>query len=470
MYDHGTTILGGAYEGVTRAGRDARPVFSLLQGQQVLGQGAQDILDQVPVRVKAANPVTNGSAIKFGAAVALDGEVLVIGVPGEDSETDPMGFDTGSAYVFEREAGSWVEKQKLASPSEAPFENFGTAVGVALGDEGVDYVIVGATGGAGAAYVFKRMSGGSWEFDATLAQDEPQAGDLFGASVAIDYFEPNNSQNGDKVFIAAVGAPQNRSKDGSVSIFQAGSTTWSGPQEFFGENGDLMGVALAMAADTVVAGSEGLDGTGFNGGGAFTILAANQQPSGVYKYNLASIMQPSAPETGVGQGLSVAAEHKPALLVSAAAIGFPLSDKVALNAGLVLIFGLGSVSSPYTESAVIEPTGLGQGASFGTSVALSNQILAVGAPGVGTDGAVFLYDMGATIETWILAGALTIPDLPPVGNCRGGEAVALEGLTAAVGCPSFNGYENEGTFVYVGPIFSDGFESGDTSAWSATVP
>ena len=128
------------------------------------------------------------------------------------------------------------------------------------------------------------------------------------------------------------------------------------------------------------------------------------------------------------------------------------------------------MSSPYTESAVIEPTGLGQGASFGTSVALSNRILAVGAPGVGTDGAVFLYDMGATIETWNLAGSLTIPDLPPVGNCRGGEAVALEGLTAAVGCPSNNNYDDEGTFVYSGSSFSDGFESGDTTVWSATVP
>ena len=68
---------------------------SLLPGQQVLGQGAQDILDQTPVRVKAANPVTNGQSINFGAAVALDGEVLVIGAPGEDSATDPMGFDTG---------------------------------------------------------------------------------------------------------------------------------------------------------------------------------------------------------------------------------------------------------------------------------------------------------------------------------------------------------------------------------------
>ncbi|MGB5660297.1 MAG: hypothetical protein WBO54_12505 [Thermoanaerobaculia bacterium] len=424
------------------------------------------------MRVKAANPVTNGSFIKFGAAVALDGEVLVIGAPGEDSETDPMGFDTGSAYVFEREGAGWVEKQKLTSPSEAPFEVFGTSVGVALGDDGVDYLVVGATGGAGSAYVFKRMSGGSWVYQATLAQDEPQAGDRFGASVAIDYFEPNNSQNGDKVFVVAVGAPFNRdetgtsSQQGSVSIFQAGSTTWGGSQDFFGEHGDLMGTALAMAADTVVAGSEGLDGTGFNGGGAWTIVAANQQPSGVYKYNLGSTMQPSAPEVGVGQGLSVAAEYKPALLVQAAAIGFPLSDEVALNAGLVLVFPLGGG----TESAVIEPTGLGQGASFGTSVALSNQILAVGAPGVGTDGAVFLYDKGATIETWILAGSLTIPDLPPVSACFGGAAIALDGVTAAVGCPSNNNYDNEGTFVYSGSSFSDGFESGDTSVWSATVP
>ncbi len=452
-------------------------LYSLLQGQQVMGQGAQDILDQIPVRVKAANPVTNGSQIDFGAAVALDGEVLVIGAPGEDSATDPMVFDTGAVYVFQREGGGWVEKQQLTSPSEAAFEEFGSSVGVALGDVDVDYLIVGAPGAGGSAYIFKRMGGGSWEFDATLVQDEPQAGDLFGTSVAIDYFEPANSPKDDKVFVAAVGAPQNRdpagsgSQQGSVSIFQptGDPSTWGRTEEFFGlVNGDRMGVSLAMASDYVVVGTEGLDGTGFNGGGAYVIVAANQQPAGWYKYNLAMTMQPSAPEVGVGQGVSVAAEYNPSVIVAAAAIGFPLSDQVAFNAGLVLVFDFG-VASPITESAVIEPTGLGQGACFGTSVALSNQILAVGAPGVGTDGAVFLYDMGATIETWILAGSLTIPDLPPVGACSGGNAIALDGVTAAVGCPSFNGYDNEGTFVYLGPLFADDFESGDTSAWSATA-
>lgn len=444
----------------------------------VVGQDAQDILDQVPVRVKAASPVTNGTQINFGAAVALDGDILLVGAPGEDSATDPMVFDSGAVYVFQREGAGWVEKQQLTSPSEAAFEEFGSSVGVALGDDNVDYLIVGAPGAGGSAYIFKRVDGGSWDLDATLSQDDPQTGDLFGTSVAIDYFEPINAPKDDKVFVAAVGAPQNRdpagsgSQEGSVSIFQptGDPPTWGLTEEFFGlVNGDLMGASLAMASDWVVAGSEGLDGTGFNGGGAHVFAAANQQPAGWYKYNLAMIMQPSAPEVGVGQGLSVAAEYNPSVIVSGAAIGFPLSDQVEFNAGLVLVFQFG-VSSPITESAVIEPTGLGQGAAFGTSVALSNQILAVGAPGVGTDGAVFLYDMGPTIETWNLAGSLSIPDLPPPGGCSGGTALALDRVTLTVGCPSSNGYENEGTFVSVGAFFTDGFESGDTAAWSSTSP
>ena len=334
-------------------------LYSLLQGQQVMGQGAQDILDQIPVRVKAANPVTNGSQIDFGAAVALDGEVLVIGAPGEDSATDPMVFDTGAVYVFQREGGGWVEKQQLTSPSEAAFEEFGSSVGVALGDVDVDYLIVGAPGAGGSAYIFKRMGGGSWEFDATLVQDEPQAGDLFGTSVAIDYFEPANSPKDDKVFVAAVGAPQNRdpagsgSQQGSVSIFQptGDPSTWGRTEEFFGlVNGDRMGVSLAMASDYVVVGTEGLDGTGFNGGGAYvTIVAANQQPAGWLQVQPGHApCSPRLLRAGVGQGLSVAAEHKPSpssLQLQRSVFRFPTRSRSTRVSSWSSDFG--SVASPY---------------------------------------------------------------------------------------------------------------------------
>jgi hypothetical protein len=58
---------------------------------------------------------------------------------------------------------------------------------------------------------------------------------------------------------------------------------------------------------------------------------------------------------------------------------------------------------------------------------------------------------------------------------RLGASVAVGDLGALVGAPytDVDGVQNQGAaFFYRGVIslFADGFESGDTSAWSSTVP
>jgi len=439
-------------------------------------QDEDGIIDAGPVRVEPLNPVNNNQPIRFGSGVALDGNVLVVGAPEEDSSTEPTDFDTGAVYIFEREGLIWTEPQKLRAPTEIAFEGFGTSVDVALGDQGEDYLIVGAPGLGGTAYLFSR-TGSTWDFEVAFTPLTPDAGDLFGQSVAIDYFEPTSSPSGDKVFIAAVGAPQNSdpmgtgSLEGSVSILQrsGGSPTWSITQEFFGDNGDELGRSLAMARDFIVAGTEGFDGGGANAGGARVYRSGNFGGT-AFVYGEESLLQPSNPEVGQGLGRSVAASNDPGFLPTAA-IGSELSDEGIFNGGRVLIFDISPPGGPTTESASLLPPDVVQGALFGTSVALSSGLLAVGAPGVDSDGTVYIFEQGATIETWDLLGPLTIPDVPPVGSCDGGEAAALDGLTLAVGCPASSDPDNEGVFLYFeDPIFVDGFESGDVSAWTSAVP
>ena len=114
---------------------------------------------------------------------------------------------------------------------------------------------------------------------------------------------------------------------------------------------------------------------------------------------------------------------------------------------------------------MIQPAGLATGARFGTSVALSGPVLAAGAPGVQPDGAVFLFDRGATAADWIPAGSLTPAPLPPPGHCFVGQGIALQGQTAATGCLGPSSLD-EGVSMFDGDgLFVDGFESGDTSAW-----
>ena len=88
----------------------------------------------------------------FEASVALDGNSLVVGAFGVDTQ----GGNAGAAYLFTRTGSTWSESQKLEA-SDAEFHDlFGNSVAL----DG-DTVAVGAyqedTGGAnaGAAYVIR---------------------------------------------------------------------------------------------------------------------------------------------------------------------------------------------------------------------------------------------------------------------------------------------------------------------------
>lgn len=67
---------------------------------------------------------------KFGAAVALDGEVLVVGAP---FETVGLAHLRGAAYVYRRQPASelWQLEQRIPWPGAGAFMQFGTQVAVA---------------------------------------------------------------------------------------------------------------------------------------------------------------------------------------------------------------------------------------------------------------------------------------------------------------------------------------------------
>ncbi len=448
-----------------------------LLSTSLAAQPLVDLVASEAIRVQAWDPQTAGvNNTRFGEAIAMDEDVLVVGAHLEDSAA---GFDTGAVYVYERVGVDWVERQKLRSPFETPFERFGISVDVALGEEGEDYIIVGASGaGSGAAYLYKRTGGtGAWLQESTLDNLNPDSGDQFGRAVAIDYFLPPNTLDDLKVFVAAVGAPNDRDpvggsgQEGSISIFQrsGGPPTWGITHEFFGENGDLLGGAVAMSGPDIVAGIEGLDEAFFNAGGAQVFSQQNFDGT-VYVYAENWFLIPSDPEVGIGLGTVVAVDNRgPG--PPTAVLGAPLDDTEANNAGKVLVFDLtlGGVGTTRIESATIFPDPVP--GAFGTSVAISGDLLAVGAPGTGIDGTVFLYERGASTAEWNSVGSLTPPALgPPFLSCTGGDTVAAYGLTVAMGCPSGQ-LIDESVFIYTGSVmFFDGFETGNITEWSESLP
>ena len=117
----------------------------------------------------------------LGAAVAVDGDVMVAGAPGL----------TGAVYVYERGPGGWGRTALLQDPTPRKNDHFGSAVGVSG-----DRIVVGEpahTGNPfrpGSAFVFERNPGGSWVLQRELRASDGFAtsdfGDIFGTSVDID--------------------------------------------------------------------------------------------------------------------------------------------------------------------------------------------------------------------------------------------------------------------------------------------
>ncbi|HUU98062.1 MAG TPA: FG-GAP repeat protein [Phycisphaerae bacterium] len=63
----------------------------------------------------------------FGYTVAVDGDVIAVGVPDDED----LGNWSGSAYVFERDqSGSWSQVGKLLASDGGPLESFGASVAV----------------------------------------------------------------------------------------------------------------------------------------------------------------------------------------------------------------------------------------------------------------------------------------------------------------------------------------------------
>ena len=203
----------------------------------------------------------------FGNSVAIDGDTVVVGAWGEDSNStgvngtqgDNSGFgDSGAAYVFVRSSGTWTQQAYLKASNTGKDGNFGFSVAISG-----DTVVVGASGEAsyaGAGYVFVRTSG-IWSQQALLKASNPSADYYFGSSVAI---------SGDTVVVGAVYESYGFFQSGAAYVFVRTSGKWSQQAYLKASNpgyDDNFGYSVAISGDTVVVGAyqEASNATGVNG-------------------------------------------------------------------------------------------------------------------------------------------------------------------------------------------------------------
>ena len=214
----------------------AAPSHALLDARRVL-RGSRRLDEVFPELVKL---VANDAAASdnFGRSVAVDGGTIVIGAHGKDDLT-------GAAYV--RRASDGEELAKLMASDAAAGDKFGYSVAIAG-----DTVVVGAleAGTGGRVYVFqKSLLGSTYDQVATLAAATAEAGDQFGASVAI--------VSGLTGATIVVGAPGSDGGRGAVYVFQ--KSLLGGTFELVvtrsaddAAAGDLFGASVAIAGGTIV--------------------------------------------------------------------------------------------------------------------------------------------------------------------------------------------------------------------------
>lgn len=118
----------------------------------------------------------------FGHAVALSGDVLLVGAA-TSSDLEVMG---GRAYVFRRSPGGWRLEARLAPRQVRPLQKFGAAVALSgdLALVGAPRAVQGEKTRAGAVSLFRRTAEG-WKPLAELTGSPPRSDEEFGRTVSL---------------------------------------------------------------------------------------------------------------------------------------------------------------------------------------------------------------------------------------------------------------------------------------------
>jgi len=261
----------------------------------------------------------------FGFKVAIDGQTLVVA---SDNDDTINGEDSGSVYIYTRDAGTWSLETQLLPADGDPADFFATAI-----DIQADTLAVGTPNDddratdAGAVYVYTRDAG-IWSFEAKLLASDAADGDWLGISLAID----NNT-----IVAGATKRDNNGEDSGAAYVFTRTGTTWFTEATllaFDGAPNDRFGVSVAVEADTVVVGAPRADETGVDSGAVY----AYTRYDGIWAHQPKALADDLGPDDRFGR--SVAYDNGTLL------VGAYFEDQLGINAGSTYAFDLGCAPCP----------------------------------------------------------------------------------------------------------------------------
>ncbi|TAL60373.1 MAG: hypothetical protein EPN85_07370, partial [Bacteroidetes bacterium] len=129
----------------------------------------------------------------FGRSVSISGTYAIAGAAREDEDAagGNNAMDAGAAYIFEYDGSNWVQKQKIVASDRAVLDGFGGSVSISGnyavgGATGEDHDVAGANpvSNAGSAYIFERVAG-TWAEAKKIVAPDRVINDYFGSSVSI---------------------------------------------------------------------------------------------------------------------------------------------------------------------------------------------------------------------------------------------------------------------------------------------
>ncbi len=228
------------------------------------------------VQQQKLTPSDGGSFDRSGWSVSISGagNTSLVGTPYGDINGN---IDQGSADVFVRKNGEWTQQQKLTSSDGASFDRFGWSV--SSSDDGSTLVIgspyskINNRTEQGSAYVFER-SDGKWVQQQKLVASDGATIDHFGWSASI-------SKDGNTIVVGAPNSKiNNRTEQGSAYVFSRSNGKWAQQRKLVASGGrtfDRLGwsVSISKVGKTFLVGlPESNIGKNISKGSAYIFFAS----------------------------------------------------------------------------------------------------------------------------------------------------------------------------------------------------
>jgi len=388
-----------------------------------------------------ADPLyANHTYDNFGSTIAMDGDVMVVGVPRNSAKGD----HSGAVYIYLRNQqgtpvdesdDTWDLETILFPDSVVTGSDQGTEFGYSVDIEG-DTIVVGSQreGGKGVAYVFTR-SGSDWKTQPPLVEKFDVSATfstyLFGASVSI-------SQN--TIVVGARSDNSGASSGGAAYIFEKNGADWSSPviSQLLADDpssNQYYGGSVSILDDLIVVGASNDSASSTYRGAAY-----------VYTKNGADWNTIAPTETKITASDGAAYDYF-GRSVSTNGTEIAVAAHGAHNgsgSGSVYLYQKNGTDWTTLAPDEIEFTNHDNGKYFGISVTLSASQLVVG-----EYGSAYVYNKsGATWDLGTVSESVLTKSTSEVSNV--GTAVASTGTTVAAGGPiiSLDGYDSGEVFVF----------------------